>query len=85
MVSDLQSRNTTIEEEKIQINAMLDKVNLQVKDLESSNTQLGQENKLLAEKVNMASTFVATDIKFSPVTIRNDKELETSVATKRLN
>lgn len=82
LVSDLQSRNSTIEEEKIQINAMLEKVNLQVKDLETTNTQLGQENKVLAEKVNQASTFVATEIKFSPVTVKNDKELETSIATK---
>ena len=82
LVADLQSRNSTIEEEKIQINAMLDKVNLQVKDLETTNNQLGQENKVLAEKVNQASTFVATEIKFSPITVKNDKELETSVATK---
>ena len=82
LVADLQSRNSTIEEEKIQINAMLEKVNLQVKDLETTNNQLGQENKVLAEKLNQASTFVATDIKFSPITIKNDKEQETSVATK---
>ncbi len=82
LVSDLQSRNSTIEEEKIQINAMLEKVNIQVKDLETTNTQLGQENKILVEKVNQASTFVATEIKFSPVTVKNEKEQETTVATK---
>lgn len=82
LVNDLQSRNSSIEEEKQQITAMLDKVNSQVKDLENNNQQLDQQNKALAEKITQASAFIATDIRLSPVTVKNDKEQETSLAGK---
>lgn len=82
LVSDLQNRNTTIEEEKQQINNMLDKVNIQVKTLESSNQQLDQENKVLTEKVNQAQAFYATEVKLSPVMVKNNKEQETSQVNK---
>ncbi len=82
LVSELQSRNSTIEEEKQQIASVLDKVNIQVKGLETTNQQLDQQNKVLTEKVNLASTFVASEIKFSPVTVKNDKEVETGSAKK---
>jgi len=82
LVADLQSKNSSIEEEKQQIASVLDKVNIQVKDLESVNQQLGTENKVLVEKVNQASTFVVTDVHFSPIMVKNDKEQETSSASK---
>ena len=82
LVNDLQSHNSSIEEEKQQITAMLDKVNTQVKELENNNQQLDQQNKILAEKITQASAFIATDIRISPVTLKNDKEQETSLASK---
>jgi hypothetical protein len=82
LVAELQNRNSTIEEEKEQIAAVLDKVTVQVKGLESNNQQLGKENKILAEKVSQASTFMASEIKLSPVTVKNDKEQETNSAKK---
>ncbi len=82
LVAELQNRNNSIEEEKKQIAGMLDNVNNQVKDLESSNRQLGQENKVLTEKVSMASTFFASELKFSPITVKNDREEETSQVKK---
>lgn len=81
-VSELQNRNITIEEEKQQIAAVLDKVTMQVKNLESNNQQLGNENKILTEKLTQASTFMASEIKLSPVTVKNDKEQETNSAKK---
>lgn len=82
LVSDLQNRNTSVEEEKVQIAGLLDKVNLQVKDLETSNQTLLQENKAMTEKISQANTFIATDIHFSPVTVKSDKEIETNLANK---
>lgn len=82
LVLELQSRNISIEEEKQQINAVLDKVNLQVKDLEGGMQQLTQENKILSEKVNLASTFMASEVKLSPVAVKNDKEQETTNINK---
>jgi len=82
LVNDLQSRNSTIEEEKQQITAMLDKVNVQVKTLEATNQQLDQQNKVLTEKLTLASAFIATEAKLSPVMVKNEKEQETSSAKK---
>jgi len=82
LVADLQGRNLTVETEKQQIAGMLDKVNLQVTELERSNQQLAQENKQMNEKLSVASTFVASDINFSPVMVKNDKEQETTIADK---
>lgn len=82
LVAELQNKNTSIEEEKKQIAAVLDRVNLQVKDMEGTVQKLDQENKVLTEKVNQASAFVASDIKLVPVTVKNDKEQETSQVKK---
>ena len=82
LVADLQNRNTSVEEEKNQITGILEKVNIQVKDLETANQQLLQENRIMAEKITQANTFVATDIHFSPVTVKADKEIETNQASK---
>ncbi len=82
LVSDLQNRNTTIEEEKLQINSMLDKVNVQVRTLESTNQQLDKENKVLTEKISQAEAFYATEVKLTPVTVKNNKEQETNLVKK---
>lgn len=82
LVTDLQNKNTTIEEEKKQISEVLDKVNVQVKNLETNVQQLDKENKVLSEKVNLAAVFVASEVKFSPVTVKNDKEVETNLVKK---
>lgn len=82
LVAELQSRNSTIEEEKNQISAVLDKVNVQVKDLEGNMQKVQQENKILNERVSAASTFVASELSLVPVTVKNDKERETTEAKK---
>lgn len=82
LVAELQNKNSSIEEEKKQISDVLDKVNIQVKYLETNVQDLGKENKVLTEKINLASVFVASEIKFSPVTVKNDKEVETALIKK---
>lgn len=82
LVQELKSRNTTIEEEKQQISAVLDNVTLQMKSMEGNVQQLTKENKVLSEKVILASTFVASAISLSPVTIKNNREVETSSVNK---
>ncbi|MEP6699820.1 MAG: hypothetical protein ABJA85_00825 [Bacteroidota bacterium] len=82
LVAELQNQNSTIQEEKRQISDVLDKVNIQVKGLETNVQELDKENKVLTEKINLASTFVASEIKFSPVTVKNDKEIETGLVKR---
>ena len=82
LVQQLTSRNNTVEEEKQQISAALDNVNIQMRNMEGNVQQLTNENKVLAEKVTIASTFNASEISLTPVAVRNDKEKETSAADK---
>ncbi|HQW44270.1 MAG: hypothetical protein IPP02_00580 [Chitinophagaceae bacterium] len=82
LVAELQNKNISIEEEKKQITDVLDKVNVQVKNLEGNVQKLDQENKVLTEKVNLASSFIASELKLSPVMVKNDKEQETNQAKK---
>ena len=82
LVAELQNKNISIEEEKKQITDVLDKVNVQVKNLEGNVQKLDQENKVLTEKVNLASSFIASELKLSPVMVKNDKEPETNQAKK---
>ncbi len=82
LVTDLQNKNSSIEEEKKQISLAFDEVNTQVKKLEGNMQQLSQENKMLTEKVRLASTFMVSDLKISPVMVKNDKEIETNTANK---
>ena len=82
LVQELTSKNNTVEEEKQQISTALDNVNIQMKNMEGNVQQLTNENKVLAEKVTIASTFNASEISLTPVAVRNDKEKETSVADK---
>lgn len=82
LIADLQSKNTSIEQEKKDISAVLDKVNVQVKDLEGNVQGLVQQNKVLTEKVNLASSLIASELNLVPVTVKNDKEQETNLAKK---
>jgi chromosome segregation ATPase len=89
LVLELQGKNSTIEEEKQQISAVLDKVNVQVKNLEggiqqltTDKEQLVRENKVLTDKITLAETLMASEVKLTPVMVKNEKETETTHAAK---
>lgn len=82
LVQDLKTRNNSIEEEKRQISAVLDNVNVQMKNMEGNVQQLTKENRSLVEKINKASTFLASDLSLTPVTVKNERERETGFADK---
>lgn len=82
LVADLQNKNSTVEEEKKQLNAVLENTNTVVKNLTGTVQKVEQENKILNEKVNAASSFVASELKLSPVAVKNEKEQETNQSKK---
>lgn len=79
---ELRTQNSDMEEEKNQLNAVLEQLTTDMKGLEQNIKRLGEENKVLMEKVNMASIFVASELKLSAVTLKNQKEQETNQAKK---
>ncbi len=82
LVEELKGEKTSIEEEKKRLSDVMTQLNGEITGLQQTMKKLGDENKLLAEKVDRASVFVASEIRLSPVTLKNDKELETNIAKK---
>jgi chromosome segregation ATPase len=82
LIDDLKGEKDSMEDEKKQLNNILSQLSGEISGLQLNMKKLGDENKALTEKVNLASVFVASEIKLSPVTIKNDKEQETNQAKK---
>ena len=81
-VNDLKDQNSSMEEEKIRLTGILDQLNEDMKGMEQNIKRLGDENRVLTEKINLASVFVASDLRFYAVTLKNQKEIETNQAKK---
>ncbi|HYM94968.1 MAG TPA: hypothetical protein VET23_12560 [Chitinophagaceae bacterium] len=81
-VQELRDENMSMEEERKQLTNTLDQLTSQVKTLEQNIRQVSDENKDLKEKINLASTFIASEINFSAITTRGSREIETSLVRK---
>ena len=81
-VNELKDQNTSMEEEKIRLTQVLEQLDQDMKGLESNVKRLDEENKQLTEKIQLANVFVASEIKFYAVTVKNQKEQETNQAKK---
>jgi hypothetical protein len=82
LVDDLETRKLTMEEEKEALTKVMSQLSGEITGLHENMKKLGEENRVLTEKVNLASVFVASEIQFSPVTVKGDKETETNQAKK---
>ncbi|HNR15523.1 MAG TPA: hypothetical protein PKG90_02530 [Chitinophagaceae bacterium] len=82
LVDELRGEKTNIEEEKKRLNEVMLQLNGEITGLQQSMKKLGDENRILSEKVDRASLFVASEIRLSPVMLKNDKEQETNIAKK---
>lgn len=81
-VNALRNQNTDMEKERKRLTIVLEQLSNDMKGLEQSSKHLVDENKMLTEKINLASIFVASEVTLTPVTVRNGKEQETSSARK---
>jgi predicted nucleic acid-binding Zn-ribbon protein len=82
MVDGLRKQNSTMEEERNRLNSILAQLNGDMRGLEQNITKLDEENRSLKEKINLASVFVAAEIKLAAVVRKGSKESETSSARK---
>lgn len=81
-VDDLRNQNGTIEEEKKRLMGQMEQLTNDFNGLQQNMRNVTEENRKLTEKVNQASTFVASELHCSPVSVRNGKEEETNQAKK---
>ncbi len=85
-IQDLQSRvesmrieNSSLADEKKRLTGIMAQLNQEVTTLQESIQKVSAENEVLTRKVNEASVFVATEIKFSAVDIRQgQREVKTN-------
>lgn len=82
LLEEMKGQKLTMEEEKQQLSATMTRLNGEINGLQENVRKLGDENKVLTDKMTLASLFIASEIKLSPVMVKNDKEVETTQARK---
>ena len=82
-IDDLKTENTSLTDERTKLNGILAQLNGEMNSLQQNMQKVSAENKELAQKINDASIFIASEIKFAAVNIRPDqKETETNQQKK---
>ncbi len=82
LVKNLQVEKQGMEEERKRLSDIMTQLSGEVNNLQESMKKLDSENKVLSEKVQLASVFVASEIKLTPVAVKNGKEQENNAAKK---
>jgi peptidoglycan hydrolase CwlO-like protein len=82
LVQELEGEKDSMEQERSRLNNVLDQLTGDIASLQQNIHNLGEENRKLADKVNLASVFVASELKLTPVAVKNAKEQETDQAKK---
>ena len=81
-IDELRNQNTSMEDEKKRLTNVMEQLNNDMKGLEQNIKRLDDENKSLTEKINVASIFVASEIRLTPVMVKDQKEQETNQSKK---
>lgn len=71
-----------MEEEKKQLSNVLEQLTLNVDTLQRNIRRLSHENEVLNEKVNLASVFIASELKIDAIEVRGSNEESTSQAKR---
>lgn len=82
VVSKLRDQNTTMDDEQKRLALIMEQMNGDISGLQQNIKKLGEENKQLTDKINLASVFVASELKLSAMTVKGSREEETSQAKK---
>jgi len=82
-IDEMKAQNTDLETERTRLNEILAQLNDEMKGLKDNIDKISQQNKVLTETINEASTFIASDMHLSIVTTKSgDKETEVTSARK---
>ena len=82
-IDNLKTENTSLTDERAKLNGILAQLNGEMNSLQQNMQKVSAENKELTQKINDASIFIASEIKFAAVNIRPDqKEAETNQQKK---
>ena len=82
-VDEMKTENSSLTEEKTRLDGILAQLNGEMNSLQQNMQKVTAENKELSQKINDASIFIASEIKFVAVDIKADqKEAETNQQKK---
>ena len=82
-IDNLKTENTSLADEKTKLSGILAQLNGEMNALQQNMQKVSAENKELTQKINDASIFIASEIKFVAVDIKADqKEAETTQQKK---
>jgi|SRR5688500_15222637 hypothetical protein len=81
-VDELSGQNLTMEEEKNQLTGVLQQLTQNVDTLQRNIRRLSNENEALNEKINLASIFIASELKIEAIEVSGAYEESTSQAKK---
>ena len=81
-IDDLKTENSSLTDEKAKLSNVLAQLNGEMNSVQENLQRVSAENKELARKINDASVFIASEIKFSAVAVKDQKEIETTQLKK---
>ena len=81
-IDDLKTENTSLTDERTKLNNILAQLNGEMNSLQQNMQKVSAENRDLAQKINDASVFIASEVKFAAVTVKDQKETETNQQKK---
>jgi len=81
-IDDLKTENTSLADERAKLSNVLAQLNGEMNSLQQNMQRVSAENKELTQKINDASIFIASEVKFAAVTVKDQKETETTQQKK---
>jgi len=83
MVTGMKNENASLAEERERLSGILSQLNNEMTGLQQSIQKITAENRQMAQTINEASTFFATDLRLSAVTVKTgNREVEAKSANK---
>jgi predicted nucleic acid-binding Zn-ribbon protein len=84
-IDDLKTENTSLNDERTKLNGVLAQLNGEMNSLQQNMQKVNAENKNLTQKINDASVFIASEIKFVAVDVKDDEKESETTQQKKAN
>ncbi len=84
-IDDLKTENTSLTDERTKLNGVLTQLNGEMNSLQQNMQKVSAENKELTQKINDASVFIASEIKFAAVSVKADEKESETTQQKKAN
>jgi len=85
MIDDLKTENSSLSDERTKLNGVLAQLNGEMNSLQQNMQKVNAENRDLAQKINEASVFIASEIKFAAVNVKTDEKESETTQQKKAN